>query len=149
MTLLEFAIKTSEELTLINDNSFATHFIKAKQTCFNKYQNWTITSNSHGISFFDNVIKFWDNPDSYYTPLDKKEKPIDVTKIEISRDDYEYNFIRILKINKEASVEVINFISKNETISCESKIIENDIMRWDIITKEGKNKFTFEHPIIK
>lgn len=101
MNLLEFAIKTSEELTLINDNSFAVHFIKAKQTCFVEYQNGFITSNSHGISFFDNVIKFWDNPDSYYVPKDKNDKPIDISKREMPRDDYEYNFIRVLKFNKE------------------------------------------------
>ena len=101
MTLLEFAIKTSEELTLINDNSFAVYFIKAKERCFNEYQNGHITSNSHGISFFDNVIKFWDNPDSYYVPLDKNKKPIDTSKTKIPRDDYEYNFIRVLKFNKE------------------------------------------------
>ncbi len=101
MTLLEFAIKTSEELTLINDNSFAAHFIKAKQKCFVEYQNGFITSNSHGISFFDNVIKFWDNPDAYYVPKDKNDKPIDISKREMPRDDYEYNFIRVLKFNKE------------------------------------------------
>ena len=148
MTLLQFAKETSEKLKLINDNSFAIHFVKAKQTCFNKYQNWYISSNSHGISFFDNIIKFWDNPDSYYTPLDKKGNPIDISKKEILRDDYEYNFIRILKINKEASPEVINFLSQNETTHCESETIEGNIKRWTIITKEGKNKFTFEHPII-
>ena len=76
-------------------------FIKAKQKCFSEYQNGYITSNSHGISFFDNVIKFWDNPDAYYVPKDKNDKPIDISKREMPRDDYEYNFIRVLKFNKE------------------------------------------------
>ena len=102
MNLLEFSKQTIEKLSKINDSTFATHFIEAKSHCFHTYQNNMVTSNSHGISFFDNVIKFWDNPDSYYIPLDKKGKPIDLSKKEIPKDDYEYNFIRILKFNKEA-----------------------------------------------
>lgn len=100
MTLLEFARETSQKLNSINDSSFASAFIEAKGICFHQYQKGLITSNSHGINFFDNVIKFWDNPDSYYIPKDKKDNPIDTTKKEIPKSDYEYNFIRILKLNK-------------------------------------------------
>ena len=114
MNLLEFSIKTSKKLNSINDSSFAAVFIEAKGFCFTNYHENLVRSNSHGISYFDNVIKYWDDPDSYYIPKDKNEKPIDVTKKEIPKDDYEYNFIRILKLNKEkvriASAESIKEI---------------------------------------
>ena len=101
MNLLEFAIQTVDKLSKINDSTFASQFVEAKSHCFHTYQKGHVTSNSHGISFFDNVIKFWDNPDSYYTPKDTKGNIIDTTKKEVAKDDYEYNFIRILKFNKE------------------------------------------------
>lgn len=100
MNLLEFSIKVSEELKQLSGTDFATHFIKTRSHCFHTYQKGFVTSSSHGIDFYDNVIKFWDNPDAYYVPKDKNGKPIDTLKKEIPRDDYEYNFVRILKLNK-------------------------------------------------
>ena len=101
MNLLEFSKATVEKFDSITDGTFATTFMQAKSEYYTKYANNIICSNSHGISFFENVIKFWDNPDSYYQPKDKKGNPIDPAKKEIPKDDYEYNFIRVLKFNKE------------------------------------------------
>lgn len=98
--LLEFAKKTIKELEQIKDGDFAAAFVKAKVFCFHNYQNGLVTSNSHGLSYFENIVKYWDDPDSYYTPLDKKNNPISMDKREKLVGDYEYNFIKILKANK-------------------------------------------------
>lgn len=94
MNLLEFAKETVKEMESISSSDFASYFVNRKSEYFKKYSNGLVSSSSHGISFFENVIKFWDNPDSYYTP---EEKNIN----KIGSDDYEYNFIRILKHNKK------------------------------------------------
>lgn len=148
MNLLEFSKITKEKLDSISDNTFAHAFIEAKIFYCLNYGGRYIASNSHGINFFDNVIKFWDNPDIYYIPKDKDDKPLDLTKKEMPLSDYEYNFIRILKLNKEASPEVVKFLSENETISCKSELLENNIIRWSITTRD-KQKITFEHPQLR
>jgi hypothetical protein len=145
MNLLEFCKQTSQRLNGINDSSFATVYIEAKHFYFHNFSGRQITSNSHGIEFFDNVIKFWGDPDSYYTPRDKKDKPIDPEKTPIAYDDYEYNFIRILKLNKEASSEVVKFLSENDVTSYKSEMLPGNIRRWNIVMRD-KQKITFEHP---
>ena len=145
MNLLEFAKITKEKLDSIADNTFAKAFIEAKIFYCLNYGGRYIASNSHGINFFDNIINFWDNPDAYYAPKDKEGKPIDISNKEMPKDDYEYNFIRILRLNKEASPEVMKFLSQNEIASCKSELLENNIKRWNITTRD-KQKITFEHP---
>lgn len=98
--LFEFAKQTIKELEQIKDGNFADAFVKAKIFCFHNYQNGLVTSNSHGLSFFENVVKYWDDPDSYYTPLDKNNNIVPVNKRDALTQDYEYNFIKILKLNK-------------------------------------------------
>lgn len=90
MNLYDFAIETKKELDNANSVEYSTLFVNKKIECFNKYHNGLITSNSHGLEFFDNIIKYWNKPDSYYTKKDISSKNV----------DYEYNFILILKNNK-------------------------------------------------
>ncbi|MEK6881461.1 MAG: hypothetical protein AABY22_17695 [Nanoarchaeota archaeon] len=94
MNLLEFAKETVKAMESISSKNFASYFVKRKSEYFHAYSNGWVTSSSHGISFFENVIKFWDDPDSYYTPTEKNLN-------KIGTDDYEYNFIRILKHNQK------------------------------------------------
>ncbi len=96
MNLLEYAQKTVLDLEKAkSDENFASIFIEAKMKCFKLYHNQIITSSSHGINFFNNIIKYWDNPDSYYTP-DTKYKKIE--------PDYEQNFITLLNHNKNEAI---------------------------------------------
>ena len=100
MGLLEFAKKTIKELEQIKDGSFAAAFVEAKVFCFHNYHNGLVTSNSHGLGYFENVVKYWDDPDSYYVPKDKNNNIVPMNKRDALTQDYEYNFIKILKLNK-------------------------------------------------
>jgi hypothetical protein len=91
MNLLEFAIEADNLLETVSSDLFAITFVQKKMECW-KYNNDLVTSSSHGISFFKNVIKYWDDPDSYY-----KQDPKNKNKGE----DYELNFVKILKLNKQ------------------------------------------------
>jgi len=82
MNLLEYANESVIVFKDIESSQFATEFVKRRCHCFHTYQHTMITSGFHGINFFDNVIKYWDNP---------KGKEI----------DYDYNFVLILQKNKE------------------------------------------------
>lgn len=68
---------------------FKDIYIYWKLVFFKKYHNGLITSSSHGISYFDNIIKYWDNPKDYCSMPKKGE------------DSYEYNFVSILNKNKQ------------------------------------------------
>jgi hypothetical protein len=89
MNLLEFSKESVEQLNKLSGTEFAKYFIERKSICFYKYSKQIVTSSSHGINFFDNIIKHWDNPESYCKKQDKK-----------FGIDYEYNFVEILKSNK-------------------------------------------------
>ena len=118
MNLLEYAIETESLLESCSVKEFASLYVKRKMECTGAYQHWTtlskngeeihhwiINSSSHGIDFFKNVIKYWDDPHSYYQ-IKKKNGEIDksVTDYTLERTgdkaDYEYNFVRLLLINK-------------------------------------------------
>lgn len=85
MNLLEYSIQTQNLLDNCNPKDYAKLFIEAKLKCYDLYYKGIINSSSHGIDFFKNVIKFWDNPDSYCNN---------------EKNTYEYNFVKILKQNK-------------------------------------------------
>ncbi len=94
LSLLEFAKTAITILDTCSADSFAETFVKLKVTYWHEYSNGLVCSNSHGIEFFNNIIKYWDNPDTYYTrdPKQPKKKQDEV--------DYEENFIGIIKNNK-------------------------------------------------
>lgn len=96
--LLEYAKYCQKYLNENPNIDFAKVFVNLRSFAFNQYHDGIIISNSHGLSYFDNVIKYWDNPDSYYTP-DKDFKLNNYIKQKYL-DNYEYNFILILKKNK-------------------------------------------------
>jgi hypothetical protein len=80
------------------EKSFAKEFVLLRGNSFKHFHNGLIISNSHGIDFFSNVIKHWDNPISYIEKLTEKELQKYINGKE--RDDYEKNFILILIQNK-------------------------------------------------
>lgn len=121
MNLLEYAIETRNALDVIPQEEFSGYFTKRKMEAFHLFHlcdsckkdkelqrrgeksnhkdclvcnRGLIMSTSQGISFFDNIIKFWDNPQSFFQ-RDKKEKYSD-NMFEV----YEENFIRLLELNK-------------------------------------------------
>lgn len=89
--LYQYAIETIERLEVLSGKEFCEQYIERKGECFYKYQNNKVTSNSHGLNFFENIIKYWDEPESYYKKDSKQRKDI---------IDYEENFVLILKENK-------------------------------------------------
>lgn len=94
LSLLDFAKSAIQILNNCDADLFADTFIKLKVTYWHEYSNGLICSNSHGINFFDNIVKYWDEPDTYYTRDTKQPKK---KQDEI---DYEENFIGIIKNNK-------------------------------------------------
>ena len=78
---------------------FAKIFIELRSFAFDHYHNGIIISNSHALNYFDNVIKYWDDPDSYYQPSNDF-KPNNYVKQKYL-DNYEYNFVLLLKNNKK------------------------------------------------
>jgi hypothetical protein len=100
MSLLGDAKIARSYLNVISDKDFAKEFVLFRGNFFKAYHDGLIISNSHGINYFDNVVKYWDNPISYIENLTEKEleKYINSKK----RDDYEKNFILILLENKKS-----------------------------------------------
>lgn len=96
MNLLEFAIQTQKEFDECEPKNFSKLYIKKHGEKWFPYHFGIITS-LHGIDFFNNVIKYWDDPHSYYTPAIIPTNPL--TEI---IGDYEYNFVRLLLINKNS-----------------------------------------------
>lgn len=91
MGLLQFATSAAMELDNINNGKdFARRFVELKSCCFRTYQHDLVTSNSHGLDFFHNIVKYWDHPEAYAKPPEKK-----------SDVDYEWNFVLVLRKNKE------------------------------------------------
>lgn len=99
--LLEFSIEAEKYLDSITDN-FAVEFLRIKSEAFNIYQ-WEeiidkkgnsnrdyIVTISLGLEFFKNIIKYWDTPDDFMIDKEKTEG-----------DDYNMNFVKFLKVNKE------------------------------------------------
>ena len=88
MSLLEFATETVAEMKSIASKDFAKYFIQRKIICYHRYHGGLITSSAHGIDFFQNIIKFWNEPETYCKRQGKAE------------DDYEYNFVILINKNK-------------------------------------------------
>lgn len=98
MSLLQDAKIARSYLNVISDKDFAKEFVLFRGNFFKKYHNNLIISNSHGINYFDNVVKYWDNPISYIEKLTQKD--IDNYQKQKCKDDYEKNFVLILIQNK-------------------------------------------------
>ena len=96
-SLLEYAVATVDQMNSISSKDFAPYFVERKSAYFHLYSGGLVTSSSHGADFFQNVIRYWDAPDTYYTPKGSGT----LSKV-IPDDDYENNFVRILKANKKA-----------------------------------------------
>ena len=82
---------------LENSENFAKTYVDEKMKFFNIYQRKDniILSSSHGIDFFYNLVKYYDNPDTYIEiPRDSKNKPIGDLK-------YENNFKKLINIWKK------------------------------------------------
>ncbi len=122
MNLLEFAIEAEKQLNTPGlGANFASLYLKLRCESYNKfhtlYENGTgtpskdpdnlnkgiILSSSHGIDYFKNIIKYWENPLSYYTPKNHKtNKPITLkSPSQIVHGDYEQEFVRLLLLEKE------------------------------------------------
>lgn len=132
MNLLEFAIEAEEKLNTPGlRTKFASLYLELRGESWNKfhtlYESGTSTpskdpenpnrgivlSSSHGIDYFKNIIKYWDNPSSYYTPLDnknpKKPKPLILkSPSQIVHGDYEQEFVRLLLLEKERITQETN-----------------------------------------
>ena len=74
MSLLQDAKIARSYLNVISDKDFAKEFVLFRGNFFKKYHNGLIISNSHGINYFDNVVKYWDNPISYIEKLTQKDE---------------------------------------------------------------------------
>ena len=120
MSLLIDAKVARNYLNDIDIKCFAKEFVLIRGNFFKKYHDGLIISNSHGINYFDNVIKYWDNPIDYlneymqeefekfckknngkYTLQEYVQKDIDNYSKNKSKDDYEKNFVLILLENKK------------------------------------------------
>ena len=86
MNLLEYSLHIQKNLNDCPPKDYAKIFVNAKQEAFHKYNNGIITSSSHGINFFKNIIQYWDNPESYCNE---------------PKNIYEYNFVKLIQNNKE------------------------------------------------
>jgi hypothetical protein len=95
--LKEYAEKTIQILEHLKGVEYAKYFIDRKCKRF-KFFGKQITSTAHGIDFFDNIVKYWDDPDSYLKSI--KGRIIDKDAIKKGRD-YELNFVLLLKQNKK------------------------------------------------
>lgn len=99
MDLLLGAKIARNYLNDVSDKEFAKEFVLIRGNFFKKFHNDLIISNSHGINYFDNVVKYFENPISYIDGLSEKE--LEKYKNGKQRDDYEKNFILILLENKK------------------------------------------------
>ena len=116
MNLLEYAIETKKELETISIDKFAEYFCNRKMESFYLYNlcdtckqskeesgktkecyicNNGLIPGSHGLSFWDNIISYWDNPRKFYVQDLKEAK-----KLKNKFFDYEENFVRLIEMNK-------------------------------------------------
>ena len=110
MNLLEFAIQYQKYLDDIKGNEFAPEFVRLRTESFRKY-HWKLNKKgekeyiitiSLGLEYFNNIIKYWDNPQNFGpVPITPKTKNDTMDKDDI---DYVENFIEMLKINKERNI---------------------------------------------
>lgn len=92
LTMLNYVSRTRYILKNCKTKDYATLFVKHKSEFYNLYlkEEKLITSSSHGINFFDNIMKYYDSPEDYQEVGRKQNnKPISDTK-------YEDNFKKII-----------------------------------------------------
>ena len=95
MNLLEYCKNVCAKLETLKGADYVRCFVDSKMECFHLYHNNIITGSFHGINFFENVIKYWDDPESFY--IETKENK-NVSK---DKNNYEYNFVRLIQQNKK------------------------------------------------
>lgn len=92
----DFAKDTVARLDRLKGEEYAKCYVDSCCQCFSIYGG-IITSSSHSVDFFSNIVKYWDDPDSYLNSI--KNRIIDKDAIKNGRD-YELNFVLLLKKNK-------------------------------------------------
>ncbi len=90
--MLQFAVTAQRLLSQCPISGYAELFVRLRIESFSRFHSGIIVSVSHGIEYFNNVIRYWDNPESFCKK--KKEEP-----------DYEYNFVQVLINNKQYKKE--------------------------------------------
>lgn len=94
--LYQYTLDVIERLNSCPVKNYGESFVSEKFKFFEIFQREKkiIFSSSHGIDFFNNIIKYWDNPDEYKeVERDKEGKPKGDLK-------YENNFINFIKQHK-------------------------------------------------
>ena len=86
-TLLKYSLDTISMLEKVEAKDFAALYVKRRAEVFVLFGNGFITSTAHGIDFFNNVIKYIENPNEYRETVNGKS-------------EYESNFREILKLNQ-------------------------------------------------
>ena len=85
-TLKSYAKESIEKLDKCDPKDFARTYIDLRTKSFHMFHNKLILSSSHGIGYFENIIKFYDSPTDYCPKPNGKY-------------DYEYNFTKLLLSN--------------------------------------------------
>lgn len=96
LTMLNYVSRTRYILQNCKPNEFSSLYVKHKSEFYNLYlrDQKLITSSSHGISFFDNIMKYYENPEGYTeVERNKSGNPIGDTR-------YEDNFKKIIYMVK-------------------------------------------------
>lgn len=101
LNLLQYCKWAQSILNTCPREDWVKKFIELRSKAFVTYHNGLVLSNSHGVSYFDNVIKYWDNPEEYHK-YDEKGKEIDykIHDKDPKNINYEYNFQLLIKRNK-------------------------------------------------
>jgi hypothetical protein len=92
--MINFCKKTIEELDFLTSSKFAERYILRKCEFYHKFQNELITSSYHGLDFFSNIIKYYEDPDSYRLIFQEN-------RTKKLQSIYEENFITLIKNNKK------------------------------------------------
>ena len=98
MNLLQYANTCAVALDNVQEKEFAQNFVSMRVAAFNMFHDGLIISNSHGISYFQNIARHWDNPVGYIDGLTEKE--IEKYAKQKDKSDYEKNFVLVLINNK-------------------------------------------------
>ena len=90
-----FTLKTCAEHVILNlekckKSDFADLYVKYRMESYKIFHNGLILSASHGIDYFNNIIKYYENPDEWLNWGDKDRR----------KSIYENNFVLLLKNNK-------------------------------------------------
>ena len=106
VSLLMFAKEVDEYLDGLTTN-YASEFVRLKTIAFFGYHWFEVKKKngdieydyliciSLGTDYFKKIIKYWDNPESFYSPENPQYEP--GTK---GFATYNKNFVELLKLNK-------------------------------------------------